>query len=197
MHDVLHVPDLAANLFLVSAAANKGTIVQFGHTRCWLKDSNGHVRAMGTLEKMLYYLDCEPIVYHSSSVAADTWHQRLPHVGSETIRKINRNNAVIGGVIPSNHGKLCKACLEGKMSRKPFKTVGEIRSKRRLQLVYSDVCSMEVDSIGGSRYSVTFIDDFSRCCAVYFIKHKSEVLAKFRLFQAEMSNHTKETIQCL
>ena len=83
------------------------------------------------------------------------------------------------------------------MSRKPFKTVGEIRSKHRLQLVHSDVCSMEVDSIGGSRYFVTFIDDFNRRCAVYFIKHKSEVLAKLKLLEAEISNHTKETIQFL
>ena len=138
---------------------------------------------MGTLEKTLYYLDCEAIVYHSSSVAADTWHQPLAHAGSDIIRKINCNKAVIRGMIPSDDGKLCEACLEGKMSRKPFKTVGEIRSKRKLQLVHSDACSMEVDSIGGSRYFVTFIDDFSRRCAVYFIKHKSEVLAKFKLFQ--------------
>ena len=34
----------------------------------------------------------------------------------------------------------CEGCLAGKMCRKPFPAVGEIRSMRKLQLVHSDVC---------------------------------------------------------
>lgn len=44
------------------------------------------------------------------------------------------------------------------------------------------------DSIGGSKYFVTFIDNYSRCCSVYFIKHKSEVLDKFKEFEAVTTN---------
>ena len=73
----------------------------------------------------------------------------------------------------------CEGCLAGKMCRKPFPTLGEIRSTRKLQLVHSDVCSpMQTQSIGGAKYFVAFIDDYTRCCAVYFMKHKSEVLEK-------------------
>ena len=62
----------------------------------------------------------------------------------------------------------CKGCVQGKMQRKPFKAVGEIQSSRRLQLVHSDVCGpMNTESIGGKRYFVTFIDDFSHYCRVY------------------------------
>ena len=55
MHGVLHVLDLAANLFSVPPAAKKGTIVQSGHTRCWLKDSdrsNGHSREDSVLSRL-------------------------------------------------------------------------------------------------------------------------------------------------
>ena len=31
---------------------------------------------------------------------------------------------------------------------------------------------------------VTFTDDYSRCCSVYFMKDKSEVLEKFKDFEA-------------
>ncbi len=45
----------------------------------------------------------------------------------------------------------CEGCIAGKMKRKTFKAVGEIRSKRKLQL---DVCGpMPVDSIGGKSIS--------------------------------------------
>ena len=63
---------------------------------------------------------------------------------------------------------------------KPFPTVGDIRSTRKLQLVHSDVCGpMQTQSIGGAKYFVTFIDDYARCCAVDFMKHKSGVPEKF------------------
>ena len=75
------------------------------------------------------------------------------------------------------------------MKRKPFKSVGEIRSKRKLQLIHSDVCGpMPTDSIGGNKYFVTFIDDFSQCCTVYFLKSKSEVPEKFKEFEARVYN---------
>ena len=52
----------------------------------------------------------------------------------------------------------------GKCHRKPFVTVGEIhvRSRRKLKLVHSDVCGlMQTASIGGAKYFVTFIDDYT------------------------------------
>ena len=51
--------------------------------------------------------------------------------------------------------------------------------------MHSDVCGpMQTQSIGGAKYFVTFIDDYTRCCAVYFMKHKSEVFDKFKEFEA-------------
>ena len=82
----------------------------------------------------------------------------------------------------------CEGCVAGKMKRAPFKPVGEIRSERKLQIVHSDVCGpMPTDSIGGNNYFVTFINDYSRCCAVYFLKSKSEVPDKFKEFEAVCS----------
>ena len=92
----------------------------------------------------------------------------------------------------------CKGCLAVKMCRKPFPAVGEIRSTRRLQLVHSDVCSpMHMPSIGGAKYFVMFIDDYTRCCAVYFMKHKSEVFDKFIEFEASVTNDVGKAIGTL
>ena len=49
---------------------------------------------------------------------------------------------------------------------------------------------LEILSLGGSRYFVTFIDDFSRKVWVYFIKQKSEVFEKFKLGEGY---HVKES----
>ena len=90
---------------------------------------------------------------------------------------------------------VCEGCVEGKMQRKPFKPVGEIRSTRRLQCVHSDVCgSMPTESIGGAKYFVTFIDNYWQCCGVYFMQHKSEVLDKFKVFEAATATDCRQPI---
>ena len=84
------------------------------------------------------------------------------------------------------------------MCRKPFPTVGEIRSTRKLQLVHGDVCSpMQTQSIGGAKYFVAFIDDYTRCCAVYVMKHKSEVLEKCKEFEVTTTNAAGRAIGTL
>ena len=84
------------------------------------------------------------------------------------------------------------------MQRKPFKPLTHPQSKKKLELVHSDVCGpLQAESIGGSRYFVTFIDDYSRCVSVYFIKHKTEVFEKFKLFEAMVTKECGEPIMKL
>lgn len=181
LYDVLHVPHLAVNLFSVRAVTSHNKIVQFGSKRCWIKDSKGNVRAKGTLVGRMFHLDSQPLMT-MAAVTSDIWHQRLAHVNKSTLSKISRDKD--SGVSAASDLSFCEGCVEGKMARQPFYPVGDIRSKRPLELVHSDVCTMDIESIGGSKYFVTFIDDYSRCCAVYFMKHKSEVPEKFKQFVA-------------
>jgi hypothetical protein len=79
---------------------------------------------------------------------------------------------------------LCEKCGQEKLSRRLFKTVWEVRSTRKLQCVHSDVFGpMPTESIGRSKYLVTFIDDYSRRCQVYFMKTNYEVFEKFEEFK--------------
>ena len=97
-----------------------------------------------------------------------------------------RDGAVTGinfenGTIGLNN---CEVCAEGKQCRNPFKS-SDSRSDAILELVYSDVAGpMENVSLGGARYMLTFIDDFSRKIFPYFLKRKSEVHVTFREFKA-------------
>jgi transposase InsO family protein len=44
---------------------------------------------------------------------------------------------------------------------------------------------METESIGGSFYFLTFIDDFNRKIWIYFLRHKFETFVKFKEFKEE------------
>ena len=43
---------------------------------------------------------------------------------------------------------------------------------------------MQTASINSAKYFVTFIDDYTRWCTVFFLRHKSEVFDKFKEFEA-------------
>ena len=48
-----------------------------------------------------------------------------------------------------------------------------------------------------AKYALTFIDDFSRYCWVYFLKHKSEVFDLFKVFRALVENQSGRKIKIL
>ena len=54
---------------------------------------------------------------------------------------------------------------------------------------------MSVNSIGGSRYFITFTDDYTRYTYIYFVKHKNEVLAKFKEFVNMVKNCTGKNVK--
>lgn len=68
---------------------------------------------------------------------------------------------------------VCEECVQGKQHRGNFRKDAGCKTKCHLEVVYSDVCGpMQVDSIEGNRYLVTFIDDFSRKLWSYLIKKR-------------------------
>lgn len=56
---------------------------------------------------------------------------------------------------------------------------------------------METSSLGGAKYYVTFIDDYSRKVYVCFMKNKSDTLEKFEEFKNLVENETEKIIYVL
>ena len=191
-YNVLHVPQLARNLFSVRAAAKKGNTVKFDNLKCCISGPNGKLKGMGHAYGKLYQLKCKVIIAEESAPVVsedvssiDLWHQRLGHLNSQHLRVLVDRQLACGIKLPgATKLSFCEGCVEGKMQRKPFKSLTYEQSKRKLNLIHSDVCGpFQVESVGGSRYFVTFIDDFTKFISVHFIKSKAEVLEKFKLFE--------------
>ena len=67
-----------------------------------------------------------------------------------------------------------------------------------LDLIYSDVSrQIPTTSMNGFRHFITFIDDFSRYCWIYFLNHKSEVFDIFKSFKALFKNTFGKKIKAL
>lgn len=57
----------------------------------------------------------------------------------------------------------CEECVYGKLAKLPFNSSKSWRARHKLQLIHADVCGpMQTESIGGGKYFLLFVDDFSR-----------------------------------
>ena len=190
--DVLHVPQMTANLFSVRSAADKSIIVQFGHSRCWLKNNQGKICATGKIHYKLYYLDTtDDTVYHCSTTANDNniWHQCLEYASKASIQTAHQNRWVIGADLCNVNFDLCEPCIKSKMTWKPFLSHGIVKTTKPHEVVHTDVCgTLQTESLGGSKFFVSFIDDFIRYAFMYFVCQKSDVFEKFREFGIFFTN---------
>ena len=75
--------------------------------------------------------------------------------------------------------------MQAKKHKNNFNKDAGSKSKAILEIIYSDVYGLiQVDSNGGNKYFVTFIDDFSQKLWTYMIKKKSEVIEVFAKFKS-------------
>ena len=197
LSDCLFVPDFKRNLVSVSCLVEHGLTVQF-NSSVSIKSNNAFICSR-LLINGLYFLT--PISYSINAientddeqfplskkrkVSNETymWHLRLGHINSSRIHGLVKSgilNSLIFEPIP-----VCESCLEGKMTKRPFKAKGN-RVTIQLELVHTDVCGpMSVQARGGYEYFITFTDDYSRYGYVYLMRHKSEAFDKFREYKAE------------
>ena len=89
-----------------------------------------------------------------------------------------------------NCDKHCEACSLGKMRKLPVPKQSLNRATQLSELVHTDVCGPMNESIGGSKYMLTFTDDYTRYITVYFITSKAEVLSKFKEYVIMVENRT-------
>ena len=83
----------------------------------------------------------------------------------------------------------CQGCILGKHLEHKFERSSHERTYAPIELIHSDIAgSFPHMSMIQVKYALTFIDEFSRYCWVYFLKHKSEVFYLFKVFKALVEN---------
>ncbi|KRX14696.1 Retrovirus-related Pol polyprotein from transposon TNT 1-94 [Trichinella nelsoni] len=126
------------------------------------------------------------------------WHRRLGHLNERSLLELTWHEKVFGMKVGKEKLPVCEICIKGKQTQSPFPKSQTKRRCRPLELIHTDICGpMRQNSIGGSKYFVTFIDDHSRWCETYFLKNRNEVLDAFMDFKSHAENQTGNKIKTL
>ena len=144
----------------------------------------------------LYYIreneKCAEAVVRSSCSELLRWHERLGHLNARDLMKLVRDG-VVPKVTTENANELlsrCEVCIKGKMTALPFPK-DRLPCKEKLRIIHSDLVGpFRMESLGRAKYFVTFIDDSTRWCEVYFLKRKCGVFDAFKMYQASVEKHT-------
>jgi len=112
------------------------------------------------------------------------WNYRFGHLNFRGLNQLVDKDMIMGVPKIEISSKVCDTCLLGKHPRNAFSSSTSSRSKELLNVVYSDVCGpLEVPSLGGNKYFISFVDEFSRKIWLYLIKAKSEAFDMFQKFK--------------
>jgi hypothetical protein len=91
----------------------------------------------------------------------------------------------------------CVSCQLGKQLALPFHN-SEFMSIGIFDLIHSDVWGPSpINSIGGSRYFVIFVDDYSRYSWVFLMRSHDELLNIYRNFANMVKTQFSKTIKVL
>lgn len=199
VRNVLFVPDLGANLLSVAAMTKAGNRVTFDAVGCSVYNPRGDLLIKARSTNGVFKIDAKHI--HCMLAKGNEvieWHRRLGHLGHDGM---NRTQKAAAGVDFCGSREIldgCISCAEGKQSRTAFKKEDVvIKTAEILELIHMDVCGPMSKSLGGAKYFLTFIDDYSRKVFVSFLSEKSAVTEAFREFKAVVEKQTGRMIKRL
>lgn len=202
LKNALYVPGLRNNLLSVSSVTDNGYTVTFKKNRATINRKDGSVVLTATKRDQLYIVDekkeCTAFIDDKDQSDLRKWHQRYGHLNVTDLRAMQNKEMVKGLNFSSRANQInCEICAKCKIHVQPFKPSSN-REKKILGLIHSDICGpINVESIGGAKYFISFIDDNSRYTEVTMLRNKSDAFQAFKDYKRRVEKQTGQRIKKL
>ncbi|KAM0973674.1 hypothetical protein ACFX2C_016966 [Malus domestica] len=191
IHEVMLVSGLKENLLSVGQMMEHGYFLIFGDNKaeiyddCSLSNLVAKVPMRGNRSFPLkFQTDLHLALKASVNESTLIWHRRMGHLNVNSLKLLQEKEMVLGLPEIKTTNNVCEGCTLGKHCRDSFQRETTSRATVPLELVHTDVCGpMQTITKAGNRYFLTFIDDCTRMCWVYFLRYKSDVFNVFKKFK--------------
>ncbi|CAL2227895.1 unnamed protein product [Prunus armeniaca] len=190
LKNVRFVEGLTSNLISVSQLCDDGVVeVRFSKHGCKTIGKGGNkIVSVARSRDNCYCIDgvndakevvCNKVVNETSVL----WHQRVGHVNFRDLHKLSKRELVSGlPKLEKSDQHVCEGCQLGKQVRVSHKKVKHIQTKLSLELVHMDLVGpIQTLSLGGKKYILVMVDDFSRFTWVSFLQKMTSHLPLVRI----------------
>ena len=201
MKDVLYVPKLKGNLISVSKLTEQNFELTFNKREGFIKNENGELLITAKKQKNFYIVKTEDsnqdIVYKVKENSKLYWHKRLGHTNERYMDMMLKHQMVDKLNYDSREIlEPCVTCIKAKCVRKPFYEIKYKQSNVQLELLHIDLIGpIETESIGGSKYILTIVDDYSRKIFTEFLKTKYDAKDKLIEFIKMIENNKGKKVK--
>jgi len=201
LEDVLYVPGLKTNLLSLGQLLQKGYHITMQNNQLSMFDQQEYLVLQAELSQNRTFrvgMNKHHWFAASTSKTEWTWHYRYGHLNFKDLCLLKNQNMVEGLPELEAPGDVCKECVECKQTKRSFCKFVPQRAAEKLDLVYSDIGGpIQVETYGGNRYIITFIDDLSRKMWVYLLKRKNEALLVFKTFKNLVERQSGRALKVL
>ena len=129
---------------------------------------------------------------------ADLMHKRMGHPCAQVMQHMVKHNCAKG--LPTKlacDDKVCSTCMRAKHARIKF-DASDTKTHRPLELVHADVMGpFPVPSLGGSRFALVMMDDFSGLVHVTCLASKGDVTRTMKSVLTRWQNQLDMTVKCI
>jgi hypothetical protein len=197
LSNVLLVDSLSYNLLSISQLCGMGFDCLITNTGVKiLRSEDSSVAFTGWLTVKLFLVD-----FRTSEVSSDTclvekfdkgwlWHRRLAHFGMRNLAKHQKDGHIVGLTnIIFEKDRVGGACQAGKQHGALHHSKNVVTTKLPLELLHMDLFGpVAYISIGGSKYGLVIVDDFSRYTWVFLLSDKGETQEVLKKFMRRAQN---------
>ena len=181
--DVLYIKGLKVNLLSITQICDEDFVVQFLKKRHLILNEEGVqvLKGLWTTDNCYGVIPKPSITCRSARVnLLELWHQRLEHANYKQVAKVLKLEAVVGlqkfGKVEKND---CGPCQLGKQTKSSHPKVNIVTTSRPLKLLHVDLMGpTRIESMGGKRYIMVVVDDFSRYSWLDFLREMSKACDK-------------------
>ncbi|GBM54019.1 hypothetical protein AVEN_215393-1 [Araneus ventricosus] len=92
--------------------------------------------------------------------------------------------------------EMCDSSIKGKITRRPYENSYSETTKDPLELLHIDLFGpMKITSLGGKKYILTVVDQFTRRYFVEFIQTKDEIAGVLQKVINQRENELNSTVK--
>jgi hypothetical protein len=222
--DVLYVPGIHTNLFLVGKFTDLGYRIIFNTNSCYVldrkqpgcKDFAIYLQAERDSKNKLYKVarknyhlglavlpSSPPTPAPSPPPRLPTtkiylWHRRIGHANYQALYHMTSRGFIIGTPEIPFIKHVCSSCATRKMYKDGTPKQRTTQTTKPLLLIHTNLCGpLPTSSRTGNKYILTFINDFTKKTWLCFLAQKSQTLEIFKQFRllVETSDYRIESLR--
>ncbi|KAK1614490.1 hypothetical protein QYE76_020007, partial [Lolium multiflorum] len=207
LETVMLVESLGYNLLSIYHLADAGYNSYFtNYCVMVFRSDNLKLVLVGYVENNLYVVDLsKESSSHSTCLMATKhdegwlWHRRLGHVNMRNLKLLLKGEHIVGLTgISFEKDRVCSACVAGKQLKKKHPIKSIVTTSRPLELLHLDLFGpSHYDTLGGSKYGLVIVDDYSRYSWVFLLKSKDETHREFIIFAKKAQRMYESEIKAI